>query len=186
MKESGGTPLLLWGEARTLGWFGTALLVTALLVPPARAIAEDTATTPPPTRTFNDVKDQLNAMVAEERESVKKSREMVAGISRLGVRELKIRDRILAADPQLKALSKSGGDAESGQERGSREKILERRLREKSEVLASMMDEKQALIDEHAKLQLKINDLRQQKDSLFEEVRPKGPEKAAGASNAKP
>ena len=112
-------------------------------------------------------------MVRQESESVKKSRELVAGISLLGVRETKVRNQLLRADPELQALSKPVSDTESEQERQSREKIMQRRLREKSETLAAMMDEKQALMDEHGKLQARIIDLRGQKDALFEEVRPR-------------
>ncbi len=167
VKASGGTPHLLFGKVAPL------ILLSALLAAPAWAIAEDKAPPPPPSRTFDDVKDELNAMVRQESESVKKSRELVAGISLLGVRETKVRNQLLRADPELQALSKPVSDTESDQERQSREKILQRRLREKSATLASMMDEKQALMDEHGKLQARIIDLRAQKDALFEEVRPR-------------
>ena len=167
VKASGGTPHLLFGKVAPL------ILLSALLAAPAWAIAEDKAPPPPPSRTFDDVKDELNAMVRQESESVKKSRELVAGISLLGVRETKVRNQLLRADPELQALSKPVSDTESEQERQSREKIMQRRLREKSETLAAMMDEKQALMDEHGKLQARIIDLRGQKDALFEEVRPR-------------
>lgn len=141
----------------------TATLAVAFSLP-ARAIAEDAAEPPQAARTFDDVKDELNEMVQEERDSMKRSREMVAKISRLGVRETKVRNQLLRTDPELRALKKLIGE---------KQEELERLVREKSEVLASMIDKKQALMDEHGKLQASINDLRERRTALFNDVKPR-------------
>lgn len=144
-----------------------ALAVACIPAAPGRALAEDAAESPAPARTFEDVKDELNAMVQEERDSVRQSRELVAEISRIGAREARIRERLLGSDPDLKALHK---------QIKQKQDELERLLREKDPVLAAMMEKRTDLINQHGKVQSRISELQAKRTALFNEVNPKSAE----------